>query len=68
MKGAVTSLLLLALLLSACSSEFARRSGYETLESLRIQQCLDRRDDPDCPTERQSYEQYETQRAGGQPE
>ncbi len=59
------ALLLPALLLGACSGESARRTGYETVESMRIRQCLDRRDDPDCPTERQPYERYESQRPPG---
>jgi hypothetical protein len=47
--------------LTACSWGAAKRTGYETVESMRVQQCLDRRDDPDCPTERQRYESYESQ-------
>lgn len=45
--------------LTACSGETAKGTGYETVESMRVQQCLDRRDDPNCPTERQRYESYE---------
>ena len=56
-----TGLLLIAAALSGCSWESAKRTGYETLESMRIQQCLDRRDDPDCPTERQRYPNHETE-------
>jgi hypothetical protein len=65
MAHRVFSLFLITALLSACSWERARRSGYETVESMRIQQCLDRRDDADCPTQRQRYEDYEAQRQGG---
>jgi hypothetical protein len=42
-------------LLPACSMQSAKRSGYITLQSLRIQQCLERLDDPDCPTKRERY-------------
>jgi hypothetical protein len=55
----IVSLILSLALLPACSMQSAKRSGYETLESLRIQQCLERRDDPDCPTERERYDRYE---------
>ncbi len=65
MRYPIVSLTLLAMLLSACSWESARRTTYETVESMRIQQCLDRRDDPDCPTERQRYESYDAQHPQG---
>ncbi len=61
MTRPLLSLVLIAALLSACSWESARRTGYETVESMRIQQCLDRRDDADCPTQRQRYESYQAQ-------
>ncbi len=64
MAHRVFSLLLITALLPACSWQSARRSGYETVESMRIQQCLDRRDDPDCPTQRQRYEDYEARQQG----
>ena len=61
MPRTLPCLTLIVLLLPACSWESARRTGYETVESMRIQQCLDRRDDPDCPTERQRYEHYDAE-------
>jgi hypothetical protein len=64
MAHGLPSLLLILPLLSACSWESLQRTGYETVESMRIQQCLDRQDDPDCATERQRYDQYERQKPG----
>jgi hypothetical protein len=55
-------LLLPLLLLVGCSLASAKRTTYETMESMRIQQCLDRPDDPDCSTHRQRYEDYEAKR------
>ncbi len=57
--------MLLALLLSACSGNSAKHTAFETLESMRIQQCLDHRDDPDCSTERTRYESYDAERQHG---
>ena len=59
---ALAPLLLALLLLAGCSLESAKRTTYETVESLRIQQCLDRPDDPDCTTDRQRYDAYEAER------
>jgi hypothetical protein len=56
------ALLLPLLLLAGCSMDSAKRTTYETMESLRIQQCLDRPDDPGCSTDRQRYEDYESKR------
>lgn len=58
----IVPLLLPLLLLAGCSMDSAKRTTYETMESLRIQQCLDRPDDPDCSTDRQRYEDYESNR------
>ncbi|MCU7852881.1 MAG: hypothetical protein KZQ80_11755 [Candidatus Thiodiazotropha sp. (ex Monitilora ramsayi)] len=60
-KKAITHALVILLSLTACSWESAKRSTYETVESMRIQQCLDRPDDPDCSTRRQRYETYEAE-------
>ncbi|MEJ2590715.1 MAG: hypothetical protein P8178_04800 [Candidatus Thiodiazotropha sp.] len=55
-------LLLALLLVAGCSLERAKRTTYETVESLRVQQCLDRPDDPDCSTDRQRFDAYEAER------
>jgi hypothetical protein len=55
----MVGLILSLALLPASSVQNAKRSAYETLESLRIQQCLERLDDPDCPTKRERYDRYE---------
>jgi hypothetical protein len=55
----MVGLILSLALLPASSVQRAKRSGYETLESLRIQPCLERLDDPDCPTKRERYDHYE---------
>jgi hypothetical protein len=39
-----------------------KRTTYETVESLRIQRRLDHPDDADCTTQRQRYDQYESER------
>jgi hypothetical protein len=63
MRSTALAPLLLALLLTTgCSLERAKRTTYETVESLRVQQCLDRPDDPDCSTDRQRYDAYEAER------
>jgi hypothetical protein len=54
--------LLLLTLLQACSWEGTKRTTYETVESLRIQQCLNQPDDAECSTQRQRYDQYESER------
>ncbi len=53
----ITCSILIVGMLAGCSTQ----TLYETVESMRIQQCLERRDDPDCPTERQRYESYDAQ-------
>lgn len=50
------------LLLQGCSWESAQRTTYESVESMRVQQCLDHPDDADCTTLRQRYEAYEAER------
>ena len=63
MRATTLAPLLLALLpVAGCSLERAKRPTYETVESLRIQQCLDRPDDPDCTTDRQRFDAYEAER------
>jgi len=49
------------LLAPGCSWEQARRTGYESVESMRHQQCLDRLEE-DCSTDRTPYEDYQSQR------
>jgi len=61
-KPPIPCLLLALMLLQACSWEGAKRTTYETVESLRVQQCLDHPDDADCSTQRQRYDQYESER------
>jgi hypothetical protein len=56
---------MLLALLSACSWNSAKHTAFETVESIRIQQCLDHRDDPDCSTERKRYESYDAERQHG---
>ena len=51
-----------AIFLSAgCSWDSMQRTGYETVESMRLNQCLDR-PDADCPTDRTRYEDYQSER------
>ncbi len=53
--------LFVVLLSLGCSREGLQRTSYETLESVRIQQCMDRLD-ADCPTDRTSYEDFQSKR------
>jgi hypothetical protein len=55
-------LMICSILLAGCLAGCSKHIAYETVESMRVQQCLERRDDPDCPTERQRYEDYDAQR------
>lgn len=49
---------LLLLGLTACSNP--KRTAFETLESMRIQQCLNQPEQsPDCPTQRRRYDDYD---------
>ena len=50
-----------ALLLVGCSWETVQRTSYETIESLRQQQCMDRPSDA-CEGGRTSYDEYQLQR------
>jgi hypothetical protein len=50
--------LALLLLSSGCSSENLQRTGYESVESMRRQQCMDA-PGADCPAERTRYEDYQ---------
>ncbi|MCU7843785.1 MAG: hypothetical protein KZQ93_08075 [Candidatus Thiodiazotropha sp. (ex Monitilora ramsayi)] len=54
----MTSIILASLPVFGCTD--AKRTAYETLESMRIKQCLDQPEDaPDCPTQRQRYDKYD---------
>lgn len=57
----LVSTLFAALLSLGCSRESVQRTSYETLESIRVQQCMDRLD-AECPTGRTSYEDYQSKR------
>lgn len=48
-------------MLQACSWESVQRTSYETVESMRIQQCMDQ-PDHDCSEERIRYDDYQAQR------
>ena len=48
-------------LVSACSSESAKRTAYETLQNVRERECLKNPSATDCG-KRDSYEDYERQR------
>ena len=50
-----------ALLTAGCSWQSVQRTGYETVESLRQQQCMDQID-TDCPSERTRYDDYQSER------
>jgi hypothetical protein len=50
-----------ALLTAGCQWENVQRSGYETMESVRLQQCLDELDSQ-CSMERTRYEDYQSER------
>ena len=53
----VTLLIIIFGVVQACSSDSLKRTTYETLESVRQQQC--HKDlSPECP-KRQSYEDYQ---------
>ncbi len=49
------------ILLQACSWESAQRTSYETVESMRIQQCMDQLDQ-NCSEERIRYDDYQSKR------
>jgi hypothetical protein len=59
MSHRIVILMLSAGFLQACRRGHARHTAYTTLDSMRMQQCLDRRDDPYCPTGRERYDRYE---------
>ncbi len=52
--------ILLLLMTSGCASEMAKRSTYETLENIRMQQCAGDLS-ADC-SERESYNDYTRKR------
>ncbi len=63
-RAHITSLAfsLIVLTLSVgCSWDSIQRTGYETAESIRLQQCMDRLDE-DCPTSRTRYDDYQSER------
>jgi hypothetical protein len=49
-------LVAIALLMSACTTDSLKRTGYETLQNINQQQC-DKDFSSECP-ERESYEDY----------
>ena len=54
----IASVILVSLPILGCAD--AKRTAYETVESMRVKQCLDQpADSPDCPTQRQRYDQYD---------
>lgn len=53
--------LLWVMLNMGCSWDSMQRTGYETVESMRLQQCLDK-PDADCPASRTRYEDYQSER------
>jgi hypothetical protein len=54
-------LVLVGVLLQACSWDSAQRTGYESVETLRQRQCM-QQPDRDCPDSRIRYEQYQSER------
>jgi hypothetical protein len=54
-------LLLGALLAAGCTWQRVQRTGYETVESMRLQRCLDELD-RECDRERTRYEDYQYER------
>ena len=54
-------LLLTTLLVTGCSWESVQHTSYETVESLRQQQCL-HQVDSDCSMERTRYDEYQAER------
>jgi hypothetical protein len=50
-----------ALLPAGCSWQNVQRSGYKSVEFVRLQPCLDERDS-ECSMERTRYEDYQTER------
>ena len=61
MKNIQFMLLVAMIVISgACSNESLKRTGYETLQNVQQQQCLNH-PSSECP-ERESYEDYERKR------
>jgi len=61
-RFAAAQCLVIATLISACSSETAKRTAYETLQNIHEQECLK---DPNLTSDcgkRDSYEDYQRQR------
>jgi len=52
---------LVVVLLAGCSRYDIRSTGYETLESMRLQQCMDKIDS-DCSMDRIRYDDYQAER------
>lgn len=52
--------LVIVALASACSSEVAKRTAYETLQNVRQQECF-KNMSPDCE-KREYYDEYERKR------
>ena len=59
--GKTIILVILFCLTAACSSETVKRTTYETLENVRMNQC-DKELSADCQN-RQSYEEYQRKRS-----
>jgi hypothetical protein len=53
--------LAIALLVSGCSSEAAKRTAYETLQNVREQECLKNPSASECG-KRDSYDDYQRKR------
>ena len=54
-------MLLCVQLLGGCSWDSIQRTGYETVESMRLQQCMDEID-MNCSMERTRYDDYQAER------
>ena len=46
---------------TGCSWDSVQHTSYETVESMRRQQCMDR-PNADCPFSRTSYDDYQSER------
>ena len=55
------SYMTLILITTGCSWDDLQRTGYQTVESVRLQQCLDKPDQA-CPAERIPYQDFQAER------
>ncbi|MEW8627200.1 MAG: hypothetical protein AB2551_15735 [Candidatus Thiodiazotropha sp.] len=53
---------LLTPLAVGCSTEQAKTATFEALEQHRYQQCLEQLDSQNCDRQRQSYQEYKSER------